>query len=145
MQVEIDALVRWIEGVEFSEWPQQHRLADGQIRPAMVTDLSWHGFGAMTEAVVSELMLGYPGCRARQRMLSVVMPGHSIDRHRDEQPPHWRTRVHVPLVTNPLATFNGEHMAAGRVYEVDTREMHEVRNGGLTPRIHLMFDVVEGK
>jgi hypothetical protein len=136
---EIAELVAWITAIDFAAWPQQHRLEDGLIRPAMVTDLAWHGFGKMTDALVASLTPS--GFTARQRMLSVVMPGHSIPRHADEQPDSFRCRVHVPLTTNDRATFNGGHMALGFAHEIDTRVPHEVVNAGATPRIHLMFDI----
>lgn len=139
--VHIDGLIRWIEGIEFTEWPQQARLADGKLRPAMVTDLDWHGFGAMTDGIVADVS----GPKAYQRMLSVVMPGHEIEPHQDRQAPYWKHRVHVPLTSNPKALFiiEGEPwwMAPGIAFAVDTRRLHSVVNVGDTPRVHLMWDV----
>jgi len=131
------AMAAWIAAIPLEDWPQQHRLADGQIRPAMVTDLAWRGFAAMAEPITREFTAG----RLTWHALSCIMPGHSIPAHRDEQPIDWLYRAHVPLLTNPRATFNGEHFAAGFAYAVDTTEPHEVRNDGASPRIHFMFDV----
>lgn len=145
MRVDVTDLVRWVSAIPFEEWPQQNRLEDGKIRPSMVTDLEWHGFGAMTDGIVQEIMQEHPGCVAYQRMLSVVMPGHSIAPHVDGQGKNWVTRVHVPLVSNDWSTFIADGveitMAPGFTYLVDTTKEHAVVNDGDTPRIHFMFDV----
>lgn len=139
------ALSEWIKFIPFEDWPQQHRLEDGLIRPAMVTDLEWHGFGVVTNDVVAGLMRNFEGLAAYQRMLSVVMPGHSIPPHVDAQAKKWRCRVHVPLLTNSKSWFWVEgrpiSMECGFAYRVDTTKEHAVTNDGDTPRIHFMFDV----
>jgi hypothetical protein len=155
-KVDVSDLVAWITAIPFEEWPQQHRL-NGELRPAMVNDLEWHGFGDRTDRLVFELrahmaLLSAP--EAYNRMLSVVMPGHHIDRHRDAQPPEWITRVHVPLTTptpcpdganitvwDSPTHGTGFELEVGTAYLVDTREEHSVHNYGETPRIHFMFDV----
>jgi hypothetical protein len=143
--VDVDLLTRWITAIDFADWPQQHRLADGQIRPSMVTDLGWYGFGSETEEIVRTMLSHFPGCQDYQRMLSVVMPGHSIAPHVDGQSKNWMCRVHVPLTSNDKSHFivAGEpvHMAPGFAYRVDTTIEHAVTNEGDTPRIHFMFDV----
>ena len=140
--VDVAGLVEWIGGIPWTDWPQQSLR---ELKPAMVTDLGWHGFGERTDAVVAGLMTRFLGCESHQRMLSVVMPGHTIEPHRDEQAPAWKTRVHVPLLTNDRALFITDDdmgvMRLGHAYLVDTRVMHAVHNGGDTPRVHLMFDV----
>ena len=144
--VDARAAADWIAAIDFADWPQQNRLADGQVRPAMVTDLSWHGFGAATDGLLCECLKQFPGCVGLDRMLSAVMPGHDIPPHTDNQNERWVCRVHVPLLTNPQAFFVVEdkpyHLEVGKAYLVDTRRMHAVINGGTTPRIHFMFDVV---
>lgn len=135
----------WIRDIPFEYWPQQHRLADGKIRPAMVTEPGWHGFEFETNYIVEDVMELFPGCIAFQRMLSAVMPGHSIAPHRDEQGKQWLCRVHVPLTSNDKSLFivNGEpqHLKIGFAYRVNTEAEHAVTNDGDTPRIHFMFDV----
>ena len=138
-------LAAWILAIPFEEWPQQRRV-DAQLRPAMVNDLAWHNFGAHTDALVAELSaLLPPGTATYNRMLSVVMPGHGIAPHRDEQPPEWLTRVHVPLTTNDRAVMvmagQDHHLPVGSAFLVNTTVEHSVRNDGPTPRIHFMFDV----
>lgn len=139
-------VVEWIQAIPFEDWPQQHRLADGLIRPAMVTDATWHSFGAVTDELVRVATPGSFGhLRERNRLLSVVMPGATIEPHTDELGPDWVTRIHVPLTTNPDAMFiTGDvvhRLAVGLAYEINTRERHAVWNAGKTPRVHLMFDL----
>jgi len=78
-------------------------------------------------------------------MLSVVMPGATIDPHTDELGRDWATRMHVPLLTNEDAFFISggvlHRLKAGFAYEINTRERHAVWNAGDTPRVHLMFDL----
>lgn len=148
-RVDVSELVSWVTAIPFEAWPQQHKI-DHQLRPAMVNDAEWHGMGRRTDALVDRLLreLQVPGVdclHAYNRMLSVVMPGHSIPEHRDEQGPDWLTRVHVPLMTNPQAfiTWDGCicRPEVGTAYLVDTRIRHAVANDGPTPRIHFMVDV----
>ena len=140
--VEISDAVAWISAIDFAHWPQQHRLADGKIRPAMVSDLTWHGFATVVMPIVC--ILGCVGV-AYQFMLSAVMPGHSIEPHRDWQSPDWRYRVHVPLLSNLQSKFvvGGEtyELWPGIAYRVNTEAEHSVVNLGDTPRVHFMFDV----
>lgn len=140
--VDVAGLVSWIQGISFEDWPQQRR---GELRPAMVTDAHWRGFGAKATPIVHDLMAHFPGKTSHQWMLSAVMPGHEIPPHRDEQPPHWITRVHVPLLTNAQSFFilGGISFAmdVGEAYQVNTRLEHSVINNGPTPRVHFMFDV----
>lgn len=127
-------MAAWIAAIPLADWPQQHRI-DEQLRPAMVTDPAWHGFMEISDPIIEHF--GKTGWRA----LSCVMPRHSIPQHCDEAPCAYR--AHVPLLTNSRATFNGEHLAAGFAYAIDPRVPHEIRNDGVTPRIHFMFDVMQ--
>lgn len=142
--VSVSEMVAWISAIAFEDWPQQHRL-NGQLRPAMVTDRVWHRFGEIAEPVVDGLMDYFPSCMSDQWMLSVVMPGHAIEPHCDEQPPHWLCRVHVPLTTNDQSQFIvggvARRMTVGQAYRVNTEIEHSVMNDGDSPRIHFMFDV----
>lgn len=131
-------IAEWITAIPFEDWPQQTHLEDKKIRPAMVTDLGWHGFGDVTEPLVRKI-----ADKDYRRMLSVIMPGHVIPAHRDVQ--DHVTRVHVPITTNEQAKvhFGNEsfHMQVGTAYLFNTEELHTIRNDGETPRIHLMFDI----
>ena len=143
--VDVSAVAAWLTAIPLAAWPQQSRLADGQIRPAMVNDLTWQGFGSATAALVSALAAFVDGGRAGQQLLSVVMPGQGIPPHRDRQGPDWWARLHVPLTTDPASAFVVEgvahHLEPGWVYAVNTEVEHSVTNAaGLVPRMHLMVD-----
>lgn len=112
----------------------------------MMTDLSWHGFGAKVSPLVARLQRQFLWPRTTQHMLSVVMPGHAIPEHIDEQGPEWLARIHLPLTTNAASQFwvggIAHQLRVGGVYRVNTEAPHAVTNDGAAPRIHFMFDVV---
>lgn len=143
--VPIDLLVEWVSAIPFAAWPQQKPLGDGLLRPAMVNDPTWHAFHAVTDITV-KLCQAYVPRRTRpgQRLLSVVMPGHSIPPHVDKVSPRWWGRVHVPVLTDPASRFivNGDahHLEPGFAYAVNVLAEHSVENGGTTPRVHFMAD-----
>ena len=141
--IDVRDAVKWIKAIPFEKWPQQSRLWDGQIRPAMVTNPEWHKFGEVGLALIYEL--GFHEGNTYQAMLSCVMPGHCIEAHKDAQADYWKFRVHVPLLSNPKALTEMEdgkhHLEVGKAYKVNTAAMHAVENGGRTPRVHFMFDV----
>lgn len=146
--VAIADLVEWVQSIPFELWPQQRRV-DGQLRPAMVNDGAWWGMALRTNELVADLMRHLPlGAQPYQRMLSVVMPGHSIPPHADRQEPGWLARVHVPLLSNERSIFQvggvAHVMRPGTAYLVDVTQEHAVANLGETPRIHFMFDVRGG-
>lgn len=144
--VDVADIVDWISAIPFQDWHQQTPLGDGQLRPAMMTDPAWHGFGAVVAPAIAEILEMFPGCAARQIMLSVVMPGHAIEPHRDQQPPAWLCRVHCPLTSNPRSRFIvggiDHHLEVGSAYRVNTEIEHAVANDGASPRTHLMTDIV---
>lgn len=135
-------MAAWIQAIPLTEWDQQET---DRLKPAMMCDPDWHGFGAVSRPVIDELMIHFPGCWPYQPMLSAVMPGDEIAPHRDQQHPKWLARVHVPLATNDSSVFGvgvkAYRMQVGRAYKVNTLEIHSVLNSGTTPRIHFMFDV----
>lgn len=74
--------------------------------------------------------------------------GH-INRHIDARGTNLRThKIHVPLVSNPLAKLEagGEiaHLEPGRAWELNNIDPHAARNDGAEDRIHLIFEVFEG-
>jgi Aspartyl/Asparaginyl beta-hydroxylase len=140
--VNASSLTAWIEAINLEKWPQQNRH---ELKPAMVTDPNWFGFGAVADPLVTSLMTHFAGCRPHNLMLSAVMPGHCIEPHADLQSDAWLCRVHSPLVSNEKSRFivDGlEHaMYVGHAYRVNVLAEHSVVNDGVTPRIHFMFDV----
>lgn len=151
MLVEVGPLIRWVREIPFDAWPQQHKEADGSLRPAMVNDPLWHDFHHMSNVAVAQVCQHLevaPG-RDTNRMLSVVMPGRGIDWHRDLMVPTWLGRIHIPLVSNPKAYTcvvapKGREihkMRVGQAYWYNTERYHSTWNGGDTPRIHFLFDL----
>lgn len=144
--VTVHPLIAWITAIPWEDWPQQTRLADGQIRPAMVNDPTWHGLTEVTTRVVKEIQAWVPRLtRPRLRMVSVVMPGHEIPPHVDKHGPRWWGRVHVPLTSDPASVFvvGGEthRLRVGVAYVVNTLAEHSVSNvQGVVPRVHLVVD-----
>lgn len=61
---------------------------------------------------------------------------------------YWRTRtrIHIPVVTDPSVIFHCEdhavHMAAGESWTFDNWRMHRVENPSNVTRIHLVVDTV---
>jgi hypothetical protein len=53
-------------------------------------------------------------------------------------------RLHVPIITHDRVCFhiNGENvlMKAGELWEINNCRQHAVKNGGETPRVHLIVD-----
>jgi hypothetical protein len=134
----------WITAIPFSEWPQQAPI-DYHLRPAMVNDPNWHAFGAKSNRLVREILRWTTGGIALGRLLSVVMPGHTIPPHVDKVAPGWWGRVHVPLTDAPLSRFlvGGEahHLEPGWAYLVNITAEHSVENPDPAPRVHFMVDI----
>lgn len=142
--IKVAAVVQWITAIPLEDWNQQKPHGVLPLKPAMMSNHTWHGFGEAFDPLVADILAYYPGCIAQQRMLSVVMPDDEIPRHVDAQCPEWVERIHVPLTTNEHAAFvcdDGEHfMQVGCAYRVNTEAYHAVYNRGPTARIHFMFD-----
>jgi hypothetical protein len=87
----------------------------------------------------------FPGMKISGVGMWRMLAGRDYPDHKDEQPPYWITRVHIPLVTNPgvVFTVGGEqfHMKVGEAYQMNTLERHAVVNKGNADRWHMVFDV----
>merc|ERR1719221_2402032 len=80
-----------------------------------------------------------------------LAPGGFVDAHFDMSN-YWDTRVrlHIPVRTNRHVIFScGQrdevhklNMKRGKVYLFDNHLGHSVKNGGKSPRIHLVLDMV---
>lgn len=141
--VDVAAMAAWIAAIPLEVWPQQSLR---RLKPAMVTDRSWFGFGSQAAPVVAEVMSYFPGCRDDQWTLSAVLPGDAIEPHVDHQGPHWLCRIHVPLMTNPQSRFivggKAHCMEVSQAYRVNTEATHSVENDGEGARVHFMVDVL---
>ena len=135
--VDVSLYVDWLQAIPTEEWRKS-------------TDMAWRGWGEKFKPLASELIDEFfPGCRASGYGLFLLEFGSCQLVHQDEQVPNWIVRVHVPIVTNPHAvmTFDDwpRHMEVGRAYKFNTLAPHSLYNGGKTPRMHFVFDVVENK
>lgn len=132
---DVSDIAAWLEEIPAEQWPG-------------MADLDWHRarsrLGSLRDAVIGH----FDGCSVMGYGLFLLAAGQGHPTHTDVQPAEWLTRVHVPIVTNPLAvviTDEGTvHMVAGRAYRFDTRRNHAVQNDGATPRVHFIIDVKKG-
>ena len=140
--IELQKVIKWINLIDFKDWPQQSQT---ELKPAMAHG-DWHGLQEVTDPLVKDIMQHVDG-KPDLRMLSVIMPGKSIEAHSDPQEPDWLTRLHIPLTTNDQSIFyiagQPNHFEVGKAYHVDTRVEHAIENKGTTPRIHFMLDIKE--
>lgn len=118
------------------------------IRELCCVDPSaWGNTSEELKPLADQLVLAYfKGCKVSGYGLFLLEPGQAHPIHKDEQPSEWVTRVHIPIATNKFAiavTDDGPiHMELGKAYTFNTRENHAVFNGGTTPRIHFVFEVM---
>jgi hypothetical protein len=88
----------------------------------------------------------YPGYEIVRGELSVLVPGMTLEPHRDGFWFHRACRrIHVPIYTNPNCnqTFEDReyHFIPGTVYEMNNRIIHGSYNHGKEPRIHIILDI----
>jgi len=107
----------------------------------------WNEWRPLLEPVLSKATepYGYSNAAFPRIMLARMAPGGVIQPHRDTNPAaKWPHKIHVPLVTNPAVRFlvggAWRHLAEGEAVEVNNLDPHAVRNDGMTPRIHLIFE-----
>lgn len=144
-EVDVSELARWVCAIPLTSWPQQDRISPDSVWPAMVSDLEWHHFGEVTNDLVSQIMVSFPGQFATDRRLAIIVAGQEIAMHDDRQDDTFIARVHVPVITNDKAVmvFEDEevHMPTGFAYTMDIDVMHGIANRGSEDRIHFFFDV----
>jgi hypothetical protein len=93
----------------------------------------------------AEILAGIPA-ELRAARLMALGPGARVHEHRDGNlgMPRGRTRLHVPLVTNPgaVTVFEGReyHREAGRLWYGDLGRPRYVADRGEQTRIHLVID-----
>lgn len=92
-----------------------------------------------------QVMAGFGEVLARSRLMRLA-GGCEIQSHVDFNY-HWhtRTRIHIPVVTNPGVLFFCDdrevHMRAGECWIFDNWRRHNVVNGGAEDRVHLVIDL----
>lgn len=143
--IDVAPLDDWLRTIPFTEWPQSNPPG-GELKPAGINDLAWNDFGKHAHEFLSQVHAdGLAGRVWKNQMLSVVMPGHSIQSHVDPQPLEWEYRIHFPITTNKLCWLLMDQpylLEVGCAYRVNTERQHAIVNHGLTPRIHFMIDVL---
>lgn len=90
----------------------------------------------------------YPDYTFIKCEINWLFPGDMLPYHRD---PNWwhehSHRIHIPVTTNPdcfwLVEGRETHLDVGRHYEINNRRFHAMINRGTTPRLHLVFDLLE--
>ena len=146
--MDVSAAAIWVSAIPVSEWPQQDRARKESLYPAMIATHreDWYGAATATRALIDECLALFPGGRQGHSMLSMLVPGQSIEPHDDVQSEAWRARVHIPLVTNDGVRFSFPYaefrMPAGFAYLFNPEIQHTIRNDGQTNRVHLFFDVL---
>lgn len=107
----------------------------------------WAEWRALIEPVMEATTAPYGYARGAypRIMLARMAPGGVIHPHQDKNPAaKWPHKIHVPLLTNSDVSFfvDGEpyHFGEGEAVEVNNMGMHAVQNGGVTDRIHLIFE-----
>ena len=89
----------------------------------------------------------FKGSKLGLNMASKVIPKQVIPIHTDRHDHDCKTRVHIPLKSDPHVYFytGGEffHMDVGKAYVIDPSEEHGVANLGRNERIHLIFNMVQ--
>jgi len=103
---------------------------------------------ALVEAVhevankVGELLNG----TVTNAVLIMLPPGKKIHIHKDISPLTLVHRCHIPVVTNDQSNFTllgvDFNLQKGIIYEVNNQLLHKAENNGITPRIHLLVDVL---
>ena len=159
-KVDISLALKWLEAQGDEIWPRLQASSEGD--PAkMYATITARTFARMAplgepprtfdrfDGIVTKVMAKYPGCRASNLQIARLIPGQTKLAHSDAAGPGWKTRIHVPLKTNPSAVVIWGKMAkardnlkVGQAYEFDKTRLHALLNGGKTDRIHFIFDVV---
>lgn len=102
-----------------------------------------HGY--LAEVVDKIRAIGLEPARVR---LSVLKAQGYSTKHRDANEGTYCIRLHIPILTNPLCTFECDegaaHMPAdGSAYILDVAREHQVFNRGETDRIILLADIID--
>jgi hypothetical protein len=98
-----------------------------------------------------------PGFDIFYAEINYIRPGNLIKPHKDNvegiEGKHWylggSKRVHVPLLTNYYSIMHcagkSKYLPVGSIYEFHNNLTHYVTNDGVTPRVHLVVDLVPTK
>lgn len=156
--IDVKSMADWVSSIPLTDWPaarppyvscEPYLL----IRPAIVNDSNWHGFGDHARWFLDQIRgLDFPLLRGKKFYdfkISTIVPEQFLGSHRDTMAPdgnRWAFRVHVPIITNPNSFFimdKAYYLDAGSAYVVNVEELHAVVNHGATPRVHFLFEADE--
>lgn len=156
--IDVQSMADWVTQIPLSEWPparppyvscEPYLL----IRPSIVNDQNWHGFGEQAKRLMDQIRsLNFPALGSKKFYdfkISTIVPEQFLGSHRDTMAPdgnRWAYRVHVPIITNPKSFFimdKAYYLNAGSAYIVNVEELHAVVNHGDTARIHFLFEADE--
>lgn len=104
--------------------------------------------GIWSDVLDSLELKGFYPHRAR---VTILQPGQSMEWHQDAKEDDYCVRLHIPILTNPLCSYEARdegavHMPAdGHAYLVDSAVMHRAWNRGNTIRIHFLAQVWDTK
>lgn len=95
---------------------------------------------------LQQAMASFQTVLGRSRLMRLE-PGAEVTPHSDIDYYWWdRTRIHVPIVTDPSVRFNCDgteiHMAEGEAWIFDNWRPHRVINASGIRRVHLVIDTV---
>ena len=141
-------------------WEKGHRcvktLPDGSISfdPVLAKqfglrhDWSYDQPTEICHGYLAELMdqIAALGLYPRRARLSILEPGGSSSRHRDGADDAYSVRMHIPIFTNTLCTFETDDgsiflPADGSAFLVGVNRMHQIFNRSAVRRINLLIQV----
>lgn len=107
----------------------------------------WEDWKSRLEPVLKQATAdyGYAHGAFPRIMLARMLPGGTISPHIDASPSaKWPHKIHVPIITNDQVRFfinpSYYHFPVAEAVELNNLDVHAVKNGGDTDRIHLIFE-----
>jgi len=132
-ELDVSPYVELIKSVPVVDWPK-------------MADPTFMGLGSKFQPLADQILAFYPGCSFTGIGLWSMEAGQTQATHKDDQPPNWLVRVHVPIVTNDGVIFTmadgPHHMEVGFAYRFNTLTDHAVENNGKEARLHFVMDIV---
>lgn len=156
--IDVRSMKEWVSSIPLTDWPQSRppftvHDAYTLVRPAIVNDPNWRGFGEQARNLLNDIrQKNFHALQAKKFYdfkISTIVPEQFLGTHRDEMAEdakRWCFRVHVPIITNPHSFFildKPYRLEAGSAYIVNVEHLHAVVNHGTTSRVHFLFEVDE--
>ncbi|BBM83302.1 aspartyl/asparaginyl beta-hydroxylase domain-containing protein [Candidatus Uabimicrobium amorphum] len=161
-QVNIQPVQKLVAGFSESDW-QQNSLRQQKFKAHHSTDTIFIKFINKSHCIVEEDIIqkiqptldsiidnlqktfGYTNIDIERIILTRLKPKTEISRHRDKglifETNH---RLHIPIQTNEKVSFTvGKEqkcLQQGKMYEINNRRLHSVKNASNESRIHMIVD-----